>query len=506
MIEYSMLLFSRNPTFAAVLLTLTFLIALGGNCFPRPLRAEELQRDADALREKFAANLKLLAADCEKKGLKAEARITLAVLEPHDPLRFFVPVLPGRIGPPALPGNAAPDAVQWNDRLNRLRREQGETLFGLAQRAIRGRHAALAIELLLDCVAADPDNENARRMMRYQKYQNAWRTAYEVQKLRAGQVWDGRFGWLPKSYLKQYVDGRRYLGGKWISAEEDARRRKDIRFGWLVDTEHYRVCTDHSLQAGVALGEKLERLYGLWQQIFLRYYASEADVLAWFEGRLRSLKGPPSRHQVFYFRDRDDYNQFLAASVPGIEKSIGYYSQAAGKAFFFADPNGDNRTLFHEAAHQLFHETRPVAPGVGAQANFWIVEGIAMYMETLRIKDGFYVLGGPDDERMIAARYRLLEDKFYVPLADFCNYGMEKWQNAPDLPKLYSQAAGLTQFFVHYGHGRYRDALVAYLSAVYSGQDTPATLTELTGVPYATLDKQYREFMKQGGGQERKSN
>ena len=105
-----------------------------------------------------------------------------------------------------------------------------------------------------------------------------------------------------------------------------------------------------------------------------------------------------------------------------------------------------------------------------------------MYMESLRQEDGYYVLGGFDDERMHAARYRLLHDKFYVPLDEFTGYGMEKLQKDPRIATLYSQAAGLTHFLVYYDGGRYRDALVSYLAAVYTGRDDPDTLAKLTGV------------------------
>ncbi len=99
------------------------------------------------------------------------------------------------------------------------------------------------------------------------------------------------------------------------------------------------------------------------------------------------------------------------------------------RAYFFADKQNDDRTLYHEATHQLFYESRPVAAEVGWKANFWIVEGIAMYMESLRQEDGFYVLGGFDDQRLNAARYRLLHDKFYVPLDEFSRYGRTKLQD-----------------------------------------------------------------------------
>ena len=61
---------------------------------------------------------------------------------------------------------------------------------------------------------------------------------------------------------------------------------------------------------------------------------------------------------------------------------------------------------------------------------------------------------------------------------------------------LYSQAAGMASFLIHDDGGRYRDALVAYLTDVYSGRDEADTLSRLTGVSYAELDKQYRAFMR----------
>ncbi|MDZ7619089.1 MAG: hypothetical protein U1E05_18945, partial [Patescibacteria group bacterium] len=54
---------------------------------------------------------------------------------------------------------------------------------------------------------------------------------------------------------------------------------------------------------------------------------------------------------------------------------------------------------------------------------------------------------------------------------------------------------GLTHFLVFHEGGVYRDALVQYLSAVYSGRDTPQTLAELLGASYAEVDATYRQFV-----------
>ena len=122
-----------------------------------------------------------------------------------------------------------------------------------------------------------------------------------------------------------------------------------------------------------------------------------------------------------------------------------------------------------------------------------------MYMESLRQEDGYHVLGGFDDVRIHAARYRLLHDHFYVPLAEFCYLRHASRSSTTRASRtLYSQAAGLTHFLIHYDGGRYRDSLVAYLVAVYTGRATLNTLSQLTGTSYAELDHQYREFMESG--------
>ncbi|MFH1923534.1 MAG: DUF1570 domain-containing protein, partial [Planctomycetota bacterium] len=382
----------------------------------------------------------------------------------------------------------------------RLKRDQTEAMFELSRRAMVAHRASLAFDLLMGALRENPDHDSIRRILGYQKYRGRWCTRFEVDKLRNGQVWHETFGWLPRAYVKRYEQGERLHGSRWITAEEDARLRREINSGWDVETEHYTIRTNHSLETGVDMGRQLERLYRVWKQLFVRFYATEDQVAALFAGSKR--RGPPirlqNRHAVVYFRDREDYNRTLSPVLPNVEISIGVYVDTARRAYFFASEDHEERTLLHEAAHQLFHESRPVAPGVGSDHNYWIIEGIAMYLESLRDEDGYHVLGGFDDLRMEAARYRLLSDNFYVPLSELTTYGIDQVKADKRIGTLYSQAAGLTHFLIHYDHGRYRDALVAYLTAVYSGRADPGTLARLTGASHPELDRQYREFMEKG--------
>ena len=490
----------RVPRFCRISRLLIVLFAgsaLATTCSPAP--AEELHQTARELMDRYAAQLKELADWCDERGLAEQAQKTRSWLQPRDPNKLYVAVLPEEIGRPELPADAPADLVEWDSRLARLQRDQASGLYELAQRAIRARRASLALDLLLAALRENPDHEPIRRILGHQPYRGCWRTVWEVRKLRAGQVWHERFGWLPKSHVKRYEEGQRYSRGRWISAEEDARlHQRDIRSGWNVESEHYTIRTNHSIEAGVALSEQLERLYRVWKQLFIRFYASEAQVKALFAGSARSSPIRLPRHSVVCFRNREEYNRALRPAFPNIGITTGIYVAGKASAYFFAGGEADAENLYHEATHQLFHESRPVSPHVGRDRNFWIIEGIALYMESLRDEDGFHVLGGFEGERMQAAHYRLLHDNFYVPYEEFTSYGMEKLQSDKRILTLYSQAAGLTNFLIHYDDGRYRDALVSYLVAVYSGRDDANTLARLTGTSYSDLDRQYREFMEQG--------
>lgn len=461
---------------------------------------DDLDRTAQQLTKRYREQLDELARWCETQGLAEQAQKTRKWLRPREADKYYVAHLPEKVGRDALPAGAPAEVVKWDTDLARLQSQYASACYDLARRAIRAGRASLAFDLVLAAIHEAPDYEPVRKLLGYQQFRGQWCTADQASRLRAGQVWHEKFGWLPKAHVARYEKGQRYSGGRWISAEEDARLHYDIQNGWEIPTEHFLIRTNHSLEAGVELGVKLERLYRVWKQLFVRYYMTEAQVRAMFDGRARGRLADLPRHQVVYFRDRQNYNDTLRPLFANIEISIGAYIESTRRAYFFAGKDADDRTLYHEATHQLFHESRPVAPGVALRANFWIIEGIAVYMESLHDEEGFHVLGGANDLRMQAARYRLVHDNFYVPLAEFTSYGMEQFQSDKRVATLYSQAAGLTHFLVFHDGGRYRDALVQYLYAVYTGQADAGALARLTGVPYAELDKQYRQFMGKDEG------
>lgn len=380
-------------------------------------------------------------------------------------------------------------------RFAALRRQQAAAIFKLARRAAAEGRAALAVSLAMEALRADPAHRAAAAALGLEQHDGRLRTSGELRQLRAGRVWHERFGWLPEDHVARYEDGQRYYNGRWITAQQEARLRSDIARGWKVETEHFSVTTNHGLEAGVALAARLEQFYDVWWQLFAGFHLTGDELQQMFD---RGTQPRRSRrlHQVVYFRDRAEYAAVLKKMQPGVEGTLGIYFGDVRTAYFFAGQGQDPGTIFHEAAHQLFQESRPAKPIVALRDNFWMVEGIACYLESLQLTKSCALVGGLDHGRVPAARVRLLKDGFYVPFVETVAMGSRDVQRDPRIRTLYSQFAGQAAFLMHADGGRYRDAVSRYLQAIYRGGANPDTLARATGSDYGDLDASYREFLR----------
>jgi hypothetical protein len=260
---------------------------------------------------------------------------------------------------------------------------------------------------------------------------------------------------------------------------------------WKAETGHFSISTNHSAPAAQQVGAELEKLHDVWSQLFVRHWLAEGEL----KSRLEVGKPPPvarTKRQVVLFKNRDEYVGKLAPEIPAIELSKGIYVDTKQKVYLYWGDAQIRPTWYHEATHQLFHEAGHVAPSVGIKENCWIIEGIAMYMESLVFRDGYCTLGGFDAERLQDARYRRTIEDFHMPLGALAKLGRDDLQKHPDVRKLYSESAGLTHFLMDDKQGKYRAALGEYIDAVYRGRDAADTLAKLVGAPLANLDIEYR--------------
>lgn len=414
----------------------------------------------------FASRLSSFAAKCDDLGLAEQAEITRRWNIARHPGRHYLFLPPA--GESSAPKANAPANVRfWHDKFLELRRLHAADLFAEARAASDQRNAPRAYQLLYEVLREDPDHPEGRRILGFLK--------------RPGGEWV-----LPD----------------WEKLVAEPSRTDHPRLGWRartffrLETPHFQIITNHSKPELLEAGRQLEDLHTLWRQIFFRYWSSPEALAARFAGGNESLSRPRPKMQVVLFKNRQDYISKLMPAEPLVAATKGFYDYSNRVAYFFAGDTSVYPTWYHEATHQLFMEAREGATAEpGGERNFWAVEGAALYMESLATANGCWTAGGCEADRLQLTRYRALSGDFSIPLERLSALGREALQNSPDLKPLYGYSAGLAHFFIDGHGGKYREAFVDLLTAIYRGEDAADSLTKATGQPLATLDQQFREFL-----------
>ena len=375
-------------------------------------------------------------------------------------------------------------------------------MYLLSRRVLYAGSPSYAFDLVREVAQHDPDYRPARRLLGYTRSGNEWLTPFAA-KMQKKYVWHETYGWLLKSHVENYEKGQRFFNSRWMTAAQETEFRRDFKFAWEVRTDHFLVKTNHSLERGVAVAKSLEEFYDNFFQIFAGFFNTPEQMEKLFSGRGSFQSSRKEPYEIHYYRTREEYNRRLVEKIPQIAITNGLYFTTDRTCYFYHDDAASNeRTLFHEATHQLFYESSVRERQIAFDANFWIVEGIACYMESFSRTPGRLTLGDPRYIRFHAARHRYLVDKYYVPLGQFAGMGMRVFQmkERSILAKNYSQASGLAHFFMHYDDGQYRDALIRHLSQLYHPAQRPIgrteSLADLTATEFSELDRQYAQYLK----------
>ena len=152
-----------------------------------------------------------------------------------------------------------------------------------------------------------------------------------------GQVWHPQFGWLPAEHVPRYEGGERttQIAGSWPTTSDvcDPHTRK----GWDIVTEHYNVHTTHSLEEGVRLATRLERLYDAWQQMLP---ASTPTAMAVGPAiQPASCHGSmPQRHKVHLLSRPRRIRPQAVKEEPNIGVSAGVLSAPARRRLLLSPP------------------------------------------------------------------------------------------------------------------------------------------------------------------------
>lgn len=457
-----------------------------------------LQQQFQKLHADYVVQLNSVRERCVELGQTALAEEIDRLRELPKPSELRSEELPetAQSNPPeALTGNTR---AVWN-RLRDLRERHAGDVYLFARRVLKAGFSGYAYNMVREALRHNPDHDRARRVLGFVRHEQRWVSALAADMLRNGSVWDDRFGWVLKSHLPHLEAGEELVDSRWMSAARAAEVRRDFRKAWEVRTDHYKIRTNVSLEKGVELAQALEEYYELFHEVFAGYFSTPDQMRKMFEGASSRSVAPPKL--VNYYRTREEYVDRLKDRFPQIAQTNGMYYTSDRTVHFFHDEAAENlATLYHESTHQLFYEAFDHERPIAEEAHFWIVEGIACYMESYRRSARGVSIGDPAYIRFENARQTLLVDRYYIPLQELSGMGAKEFQHHPQVGKNYSEASGLAAFFMHYGDGQYRDALVAHLTQLYSGdasiRSRARSLDDLTGVRYEELDRQYAEFLR----------
>ncbi|MDR3182181.1 MAG: hypothetical protein LBT89_04535 [Planctomycetaceae bacterium] len=243
--------------------------------------------------------------------------------------------------------------------------------------------------------------------------------------------------------------------------------------------KHFQIQSPLPEKQAETISGDLEAFYVLWQTLWNKENTAEDTV----------------KHRIRIFRNKNEYVFFLRRYDSGIARSNGFYYPQAATAFFFAEKNEDfRRVLFHEVTHQLCSEIFG-GKKVSAGANFWIVEGAALFMETFNATKTQCSVGDITDNRLYAAKVYHFGQQYRLPAEKLVTLTASEVQQSKDIVKIYDRSAALVHLLMFAGNGKYRPALCRLLRDVYSGKAETDSLRHLTGLPYGKLDEMYETFL-----------
>lgn len=257
-------------------------------------------------------------------------------------------------------------------------------------------------------------------------------------------------------------------------------------YEWI-RTPNFDIASRGSKADAAMLAELCEQVFAVWQQIFFEYWHFRGET----------LRATTTPFQVVLFANRREYEESLKRQVPNVELSTGYYNQGSKHSFFYLDQSKSYATLVHELTHQFFAEasSKPIAFDPDSTPGFWAAEGIALYMESLSIRElGPAILvdvGGWDAPRLQPARFHFLRNETWLTADSFGRMAGITFRKPTDLALRYSHACGLAHRWMD-SSSESRAQLIQFLKHLYF-QDSHAILKPWDD---EALPKAYAEYMQ----------
>jgi hypothetical protein len=411
-----------------------------------------------ALNQQLSAELEKIALVCEQNKLTEQAAVTRQWTV-RDPNRQYV-FSPSNEGPK---GDDNPLVGYWLRKFISIRAAHAERLHTLASEQFEKGRLDRAYQVLHEILHENPNHQFARQTLGFQKTATGWEKKESAVTVRKGT---------------ETIPELKFSAGRYLE----------------VYTPHFVIRTNQSSKVARAVGVELEELHLVWEQLFFDYWADRNWFARCWQGKWSK---PPQkkRHKIYLFANREQYLATLQPIQPRIGLTTGLYFDSASSAYIYANDPTVKNSWFHEVTHQLFQESIKTAESTGEHANFWIVEGIALYMESLAKHDGYFTVGGADAKRLQFARYNLLNGGYYIPSRQMTSMSRKDTQESPKIRQFYSQFSGISHFLMDGQGGKHRASLLRYIKSVYADEAGANSLSKATGLAFEEIDQAYRGFL-----------
>ncbi len=266
----------------------------------------------------------------------------------------------------------------------------------------------------------------------------------------------------------------------------------------LTLSPHFSISTQSSAKQASHVAQLCEQTYSIWRQVFFSHWCRPEWIQRSIKAKIALDVPDQPKFQVIVFRNRDAYVKQLQQIEPNVAVSTGYYSPKLKAVFCYWDEATSVSTLRHELTHQFFSQASREETVLPEQlrSDFWIVEGLALYMESIQIEGGagfdIASLGGWDAARLQPARYRRLHDESWIPWDEFRRADNGRFRSGEEIKAWYTQAAGLSHFWMDRNADQ-RQAFIEYASSVYQGNPRSELLVETQ--QDETLRRLYDQFL-----------
>lgn len=284
---------------------------------------------------------------------------------------------------------------------------------------------------------------------------------YEMaqQQSKAGDEWAAYLSlWRAAREDSSHAETKRVLGGLLPALNVKGKPRPvnivHPTFSWpagsysRMETANFKITSRAEPAKTQQIAAQLETFYALWTQSFYPIWAAPGVTTQRLSERNTSWQRK-QQVDVVLCKDREDYLKTLGVAEANIGVSVGYYSPDAQMSFFYPDESLD-ATLYHELTHQLLAEASQLkgTGQPGEKGQFWLIEAVALYMESLQREGTHWRLGGWLAPRMQGARYRAVHDGYWIDSKELDGIGFAGWKEREDIARLYTHASGLAHFFM----------------------------------------------------------